>query len=273
MSIFPGSALARPRAGTTAFLVGLAGCVGTSTAEITPLREEVAALRQAHEADRKRIEALEVEAGLQQVEIQKLRGDAVVGDRPEGLPIVHLEPRSPRDLPALPTVTRVREPPPETLAQLQRAAASGDDEQDLGGGKEEADSMFSTAFEKLKTGELVGAAGMFHTFVQKFPRHPAADNAMLDEGIAYYGLRRYQDALDIFDQLSRRYPAGDAVPEALWRSGDCHLKLNHAAKAQAIYEQLIKRYPASPEAAKATLQIASIEKQGSHVASTEGASP
>jgi TolA-binding protein len=275
MFIFPPFSFLRPRAGASALLLCSVGCVGVTSAEITPLKEEVSALRQAHEADRKRIEALEVETGLQQAEIAKLRGGgSLANDRPDSLPIVHLQPRSAHDLPAVPTATPLREPSPEALLELQKAAASGSgDEGEPVAGKEEADTMFSAAFEKLKTGELVGAAGMFHTFAQKFPHHPAADNAMLDEGIADYGLRRYQDALDIFDLLAKRYPAGDAVPEALWRSGDCHLKLNQPNRAQAVYETLIKRYPASPEATKAIAQIAALEKQSSHVASTEGGSP
>ena len=275
MSISRSSLRSRLRVGPQALLLSLAACASASRTDITPLREEVSALRQAHDADRKRIEALELQAGLQQAEIQKLRGGSPLSsDRPDSLPIVRLQPHAAHDLPSLPTETTVREPTLETLAELQKVQMlSGPDDGEPTGAKEEADTMFNTAFEKLKTGELVGAASMFHSFAQKFPNHPAADNAMLDEGIAYYGLRRYQDALDIFAALSKRYPAGDAVPEALWRSGDCHLKLNQPAKAEAVYTSLIQRYPSSPEAAKATAQIAALESKSSHVASTEGGSP
>ena len=81
------------------------------------------------------------------------------------------------------------------------------------GSGEEADNLFQAAFEKLKTGELVGAAGLFHDFARRFPHHPSADNAMLDEGIAYYGLHRFEDAIKVFNALAEQYPAGDAVRE------------------------------------------------------------
>jgi tol-pal system protein YbgF len=129
------------------------------------------------------------------------------------------------------------------------------------GGSEDADHLFDAAFEKLKTGELVGAAAMFRDFAHRFPHHPAADNALLDEGIAYYGLRRYQEALDVFDGLAKRYPAGDAVPEALWRAGDCEIKLGEVSRAQSTYRALMKTYPESPEATKAAVQLAALESK------------
>ena len=250
-------------------IAACAACAGASRADLTPLREEVAALRQAHEADRKRIEALELQASLQQAELIRVRGGAV-SDRAEGLPVVRLQPHAMRDLPSLSTATPVREPPPDKLAELQQGPPI--ELAEASPGREEADALFSGAFGKLKTGELVGAAAMFHSFAQRFPHHPAADNAMLDEGIADYGLRRFQDALDVFGQLSRRYPAGDAVPEALWRSADCYLKLDEMAKAQETYEAIVKRFPGSPEAAKATAKLAGLDTGSSHVASTEGGS-
>ena len=178
-----------------------AGCVSASQGEIAPLREEVSALRQASQADRKRLEALEVLVDTQQMELKQPRGEVPGGVQRvshsalSALPVVHLQPHASRVAPALPTDVRVREPPVEVVAELQHSSRAIDGERPAGG-SEEADHLFDAAFEKLKTGELVGAAGMFREFAHRFPHHPAADNALLDEGIAYYGLRRYQEALD-----------------------------------------------------------------------------
>jgi TolA-binding protein len=265
----------------------LAGCVSTSQSEIAPLREEVSALREAHQIDRKRLEALEVQVDAQQLELRRLRGEAPAEEtfQPSGsasLPVVHLQPHSPGAVPILPTEVRVREPSAEVVAELDHASSRDTERVEGGpaGSKEEADRLFDAAFEKLKTGELVGAAGMFRDFSRRFPHHPAADNALLDEGIAYYGLRRYQEALDVFDGLGKRYPAGDAVPEALWRAGDCEIKLGEVARAQSIYRSLMKSFPGSPEATKATAQLAALESKDAeqqvarpeNLAKTEGGS-
>jgi TolA-binding protein len=268
--------LSRPRVAFALLPCLVAGCATTRASELVPLHEEVAALRQAHEADRKRIDSLEIQVGLQQAELLRLRGGGVIADGKSdhgALPIVHLQPHAAKDLPAIPTLTNVREPPPEVVAELQKPVSLEEGEGSSLGGTDEADGIFKSAFEKLKTGELVGAAGMFHTFALRFPHHPAADNAMLDEGIAYYGLRRYGDALEVFEQLAKRYPAGDAVSEGLYRAADCHLKLGDPAKAKQAYQALVKRYPDSPEAQKATSQLAALDNKDSHVASTEGGSP
>jgi TolA-binding protein len=267
----------------------LAGCVSTSQGEIAPLREEVSALREAHQVDRKRLEALEAQVDAQQLELRRLRGEAPEEGttQPGGsssLPIVHLQPQPLRGAPVLPTEVQVREPSAELVAELSRASSRASDGERIEGGsagsKEEADRLFDSAFEKLKTGELVGAAGMFRDFAHRFPHHPAADNALLDEGIAYYGLRRYQEALEVFDGLAKRYPAGDAVPEALWRAGDCELKLGEPARAQSVYRSLVKSFPGSPEATKAAAQLAALESKDAekqtakpqNLAKTEGGS-
>jgi TolA-binding protein len=266
----------------------LAGCVSTSQSELAPLHEEVSALREARQVDRKRLEALEAQVDAQQMELRLLRGEAPVDGSipPSGsssLPIVHLEPHSLGAAPALPTEVRVREPSPEVVAELEHASSRVTDPERVesgSGSKEEADRLFDAAFEKLKTGELVGAAGMFRDFARRFPHHPAADNALLDEGIAYYGLRRYQEALDVFEGLAKRYPAGDAVPEALWRAGDCEIKLGEVARAQSVYRSLMKGFPGSPEATKAAAQLAALDSKDAekqtgkpeNLAKTEGGS-
>ncbi len=266
----------------------LAGCVSTSESEIAPLREEVSALREAHQVDRKRLEALEVLVDTQQLQLKRIRGEAPEEEavQPAGsssLPVIHLQPHS-RAAPLLPTDVPVREPSADLVAELEHASSRAADservETGLGGSKEEADRVFDAAFEKLKTGELVGAAGMFRDFAHRFPHHPAADNALLDEGIAYYGLRRYQEALDVFGGLAKRYPAGDAVPEALWRAGDCEIKLGDVARAQSAYRSLMKSFPGSPEATKAAAQLATLESRDAeqqvakpeNLAKTEGGS-
>jgi TolA-binding protein len=282
-TVFHSPQLSRP-AGLCWLLALAAGCVSTSEGEIAPLREEVSALRQAHDSDRKRLEALEVQVDAQQMELRHLRGDTP-DERGSGdpasaaaLPVVRLQPQGSRTAPALPTEVKVHEPPVEVVAELERAhARATDDSTGSAGSKEEADRLFDVAFEKLKTGELVGAASLFRDFARRYPHHPAADNALLDEGIAFYGLRQYQQALEVFEALTKRYPAGDAITEARLRAGDCQIKLGDLAAAQATLHGIVTIYPGSPEATKAAAQLSAIENkpgekrdQAEDLAKTEG---
>ncbi len=251
----------------------LAGCAtgAVSGQDVAALREEVAALRRERTADQKRLEALENQFDAQQAQLARLRAGPpetrAAGAVPADLQVIHLEPRRPaRRPPPLPTDVPVREPSPEDLAALEQAASPAD-ESGSGGPKD----LFDGAFEKLKTGDLVGAAADFDSFAQRFPKNPVADNALLDEGIAYYGLHRYEDALRAFSRIEPRYPAGDAVPEALWRAADCDGKLGRSVDAKRTYAHLSKDFPESPEGRRAKERLA--RPSEASLANDEGAQP
>ncbi|MHB1845151.1 MAG: tetratricopeptide repeat protein [Deltaproteobacteria bacterium] len=226
------------------------------------LRDEVASLRRERMADRKRLEALENQFDAQQAELSRLRGMPQSSAElvPSDLEVVHLRApkasRSARMMPRLPTDVPVREPSADDLAALEQAVPSPGASASADSPDVLPDALYDGAFEKLKTGDLLGAASDFEAFAQRFPKNPAADNALLDQGIALYGLHRYDDALRAFSRIESRYPAGDALPEALWRSADCDEKLGRPADAKRLYAHLTKDFPDSPEGRRAKDRLA-----------------
>ncbi len=250
------SSLALP----AAVLFGAApGCAsGSSGARVSALEQEVAALRRERQADEKRLAALEDQVDAQQAQIARLRGrPGSAAGEPTGLPLVHLRPEaSPAHAPRLPTTIPVRLPDDDALAQLAQAAQAGAPGASDGAGPEAA---FASAFEKLKVGDLDGAAAAFQTFAARWPKNSAADNALLDEGIALYGQHAFADALAVFASVERRYPAGDAVPEALWRAADCEERLGRSQDARRRLAHLAAAYPATAEGARAREKLAANE--------------
>jgi tol-pal system protein YbgF len=234
----------------------LLGTACATAGGTTDSREELSALRQAHEADQKKIRALEAQldaVGL--AKAAKIQADDHAP--PADLRVVHLE--KPGTVPPpIATAVPVREPTSEELAALSRPVPSEPLETARTGSPEEADALFSSAFDKLRTGELVRAASEFQEFARRFPRHPAADNALLDEGIAFYGLREYQQSLTTFRGLIKRYPAGDAVPEAMYREADCAEKLGHPDEARTLLRRLKESYPQSAEAVQADRRLSEL---------------
>jgi tol-pal system protein YbgF len=219
----------------------------------TALRAQIKAMEQTHFEDQRKIEALQTEVE-NLGEAKASQGPPEGSELPTDLRVIHLQQPSKGQPPPLATAVPLHEPTTDEIALISAARPTELTEPTRGGGAgspEEADSLFSDAFEKLKTGELVRAANEFQEFARRYPHHPAADNALLDEGIAYYGLRRYADASTAFRTLIKRYPAGDAVPEAMFREAECAERLGHRDQARSLLSHLKDSYPQSAEAARA----------------------
>jgi tol-pal system protein YbgF len=233
-------------------IVASACATNSASGEVSTLRSELKTMQQVHLEDQKKIETLQNEVDMLSAETKAAQAPT---ELPSDLQVVHLSQPNRSQPPPLATAVSVHEPTNEEIVALatSRAATSSDLARSAGSSSspEEADALFSSAFEKLKTGELVRAASEFQEFARRYPHHPAADNALLDEAIAFYGLRRYQDALGALHTLIKRYPAGDAVPEALYREAECAERLGHPDQARKILSQLKDSYPQSPEAERA----------------------
>jgi TolA-binding protein len=218
----------------------------------------------------KRLQALENQFDAQQAELQHLRGPAA-SDLPSSLKVIHLKSGAQGAGPALPTQVRVRELDEAALAHLEELLGNGfpTAANSYGPGSGGApDALFDAAFDKLKTGDLVGAATEFQSFADRYPNNTAADNALLDEGIAVYGQHRYAEALRILSHIEARYPAGDAVPEALWRAADCDERLGQPAEARKRLQHLAQDFPASPEGARAVERLRALAGKPGSAADT-----
>jgi tol-pal system protein YbgF len=236
----------------------VAGACATNSAsgEVSALRAELKTMQQVHLEDQKKIESLQSEVDVLSSEA---KASQTATELPSDLQVVHLSQPNRSPPPPLATAVSIHEPTNEEIVALETSRSATPTELSRGGGSssspEEADELFSSAFEKLKTGELVRAASEFHEFARRYPHHPAADNALLDEAIAFYGLRRYSDAMSALHTLTKRYPAGDAVPEALFREAECAERLGHPDQARQILSQLKESYPQSPEAVRADRRL------------------
>jgi tol-pal system protein YbgF len=234
-------------------IVTSACATNSASGEVSALRAELKTMQQAHLDDQKKIETLQNEVDVLSAEAKAAQAPT---ELPSDLQVVHLSQPN-KAPPPLATAVSVHEPTNEEIVALATSRAATSSERSAGSSSspEEADALFSSAFEKVKTGELVRAASEFQEFARRYPHHPAADNALLDEAIAFYGLRRYQDALGALHTLIKRYPAGDAVPEALYREAECSEKLGHPDQARKVLSQLKESYPQSPEAARADRRL------------------
>ena len=91
----------------------------------------------------------------------------------------------------------------------------------------------------------------FTTFVEKYPQHKLAVNAMYWIGETLYGNKKYENAILQFQDVIQMYPEHSKVPAALLKQGLAFYGLGDPRNAKIILQKVVDKYPDSPEAKKA----------------------
>src|SRR5690606_35209683 len=92
-----------------------------------------------------------------------------------------------------------------------------------------AQGAYDAAFKAIRGGDYVGAARQFRDFIQQYPDHPLAPNALYWLGESYYATTNYSVALQAFQQLLSQFPDSDKAPDALLKVGYSQIELKQAA--------------------------------------------
>ena len=72
---------------------------------------------------------------------------------------------------------------------------------------------------------------------------------------AHYAKKKYQDAINTFNELLAKYKDGDKVPAAILKKGYALLEMGRQSEGIAILKELISRFPLSEEASLAQQKI------------------
>ncbi len=233
------------------------------------MRGELRALRQdSEELSRKvdllaaRVEVLSGRAAREEPG-QPARAVPIV---PPDLAVVRVEPparhreaaRAPRTPPPVPTSVPIAEPDAERLEAIGRS----------GGREISADAADELARARKLSG--LARAHALEDFVARYPRHPSADNALVEAAGAYADA----DGADAACELARRavddYPAGDAMSDALERLAWCESRRGATAAERRLLERLVSDFPRTPAADRAGARLATIS---GHAGDTPPADP
>ena len=94
-------------------------------------------------------------------------------------------------------------------------------------------------------------------FLDVYPDHPYADNALFWRGEVYYLRREYGRALKEYQAIEKQHPWGNKLPDALYRIGQIHLKRGDRARAQAYFDKVREQFPDTAAARLALREDAS----------------
>jgi TolA-binding protein len=253
----------RPEAALAAALL-VAGCSGAEASlrrEVDALRAELATSRQENQELQRRVEALS-----SRVDLVASRLSQPAAPRPEprpaeprpaepaaatvvpgGLAVVRVEP--PRRAPPVPTAVPIVEPDGSRLEALARHS-----------GRElaaEAEAELKAARRR----DGLAKAHALEDFVGRYPRHPQADNALVEAALAYLDAGRPDAACGVSRRAVEEYPAGDALSDALWRLAGCESRRAGPDAEKKILTRLVTEFPSTPAARRAGERLAAISGQ------------
>lgn len=112
----------------------------------------------------------------------------------------------------------------------------------------DAKALYSHSYEHLKARRYENAVTGFTEFVERFPNHSYADNAVYWMGECYYARGLWLRALNLFQQVISSYPLGNKSPDAMLKLGLCHHQLRNYSQARDVLTQLTQIYTDNPVA-------------------------
>ena len=107
---------------------------------------------------------------------------------------------------------------------------------------------YSVAYNDYLKGNYDLAVDSFKLYRQQFPESPLADNALYWIGECRYSQRKFEEAIDAFDELILTYPQGDKAAAAQLKKGLSFIELGRKPEALAALKLLVAKYPLEEEA-------------------------
>lgn len=167
--------------------------------------------------------------------VQKLSAD-VAARPPQPTPAVAAgeEDRAPAQTAAKPPVDAKERPQPPPAAPPPAPTMSPQE-------------AYSVAYNDYLKGNYDLAVESFRLYRQQFPESPLADNALYWIGECRYSQRKFEEAIDAFDELIMAYPQGDKAAAAHLKKGLSFVELGRKPEALAALKILVAKYPLEEE--------------------------
>nr|WP_320049274.1 tol-pal system protein YbgF [uncultured Desulfuromonas sp.] len=148
---------------------------------------------------------------------------------------------------AQPVITPPSAPQPEPEPVVQEPSAQN-----------QPDELYHQALQLVQQGsDFTRSRELFRRFIQTYPQHELAVNALYWIGETLYGDKQYESAILQFQDVIQKYPNHPKIPAALTKQGLAFYALGDVRNAKIILQKVVDNYPQTPEADKAKERLAS----------------
>jgi len=121
--------------------------------------------------------------------------------------------------------------------------------------------LYNTAYADYLQGNFELAVDGFKIYLEQYADSPFADNAVYWIGECYFSQRKFDEAIEYFNQLILNYPQGDKVPAAYLKKGISLVELGKKEEALSVFRLLISKFPLEEETKIAQEKIKEIISQ------------
>lgn len=112
------------------------------------------------------------------------------------------------------------------------------------------ESFYAKGLETFKAGDMQAARDIFTKFLDQYPKHDLAANALYWIGETYYNEKGYEPAILAYQEVIKQYPGKDKVPAAMLKQAICFRAIKDNKSARYVLKKLEEDFPKSDEAKK-----------------------
>ena len=172
-------------------------------------------------------------------DLQKIAADLAAARLPQAVPAVSAE--APAEAGTKPAGQAPSKTPPESKPQPAPAKPAPPPP------TSSPQEAYSMAYNDYLKGNYDLAIESFKLYRAQFPGSPLADNALYWIGECRYSQRKFEEAVDAFDELILTYPQGDKAAAAHLKKGLSFVELGKKPEALAALKILVAKYPLEEE--------------------------
>lgn len=125
------------------------------------------------------------------------------------------------------------------------------------GGQDAAlqDAIFQIASQLMNEKRWVESLHVLETFVDSFPTHGSAGQAMAMIGQVHQTNEVWEDAIAAYRRVILEYDQGNWAQQSKWSIAECTINLSRWEEAQGAYREFQKAYPEDGRVAEATSRL------------------
>jgi len=121
--------------------------------------------------------------------------------------------------------------------------------------------VFNMAYSDYRNGNFELAIDGFKMYREQFPESPLVDDSVYWIGECYFSQKKYEEAIQEFNELILNHPRGDKIPAAYLKKGLSLAELGKKEEALSVFKLLVSKFPLEEETKIAQQKIKELRSE------------